>query len=64
MEKNEKYTIDFRYEVYGEQEIYADSEEEAIKKFKYQSFLEVVENSGAFCDADEMDIDGVYEEDE
>ena len=33
-----KYTIDFRYEVYGEQEIYADSEEEAIKKLSIKVF--------------------------
>ena len=59
-----KYVISFRYDVSVEQEIYADSQEEAIKQFKYQSFMEVVENSGAFCDADEMEIDDVYEDDE
>ncbi len=58
-----KYIISFNINIDGEQEIYANSAEEAEEKFKYQSFMEVVEKSGAFCDADEMEIDDVYEAD-
>lgn len=56
-----KYTINFSFTLNGEQEIYANSKEEAIKEFKYQSFMEVIDNSGAFIDADQMEIDDIYE---
>ena len=56
-----KYHIKFSFDCDGEIEICAESEEDAIEQFKYKSFMEVVEESDTFCDADEMCIESVKE---
>ena len=56
-----KYRIKFNFDCNGEIEICAESKEGAIEQFKYKSFMDVVEESGAFCDADEMCIESVDE---
>jgi hypothetical protein len=56
-----QYELDISYSASGTLVINADSEEEAIEKFKEMCFDEVIERSSAFVDADEMDIDDIYE---
>ena len=59
-----RYELGISYNASGVIEIEANSEEEAIEKFKELCFDEVVERSGAFVDADEMDIDDITEVEE
>jgi len=56
-----KFEIEFSYSSRGTITVEAESEKEAEEKFKYMSFDEVIDGSGAFVDADEMDIDGIDE---
>ena len=56
-----KFNIQFSYSCDGDIEICANSEEEAIHKFRCMSFGEITDMSDAWCDATEMDIDDVYE---
>lgn len=56
-----QYELDISYSASGTLVINADSEEEAIEKFKEMCFDEIVDRSSAFVDADEMDIDDIYE---
>lgn len=56
-----KFELDISYSASGTLEIMAETEEEAIEKFKEMCFDEIVERSSAFVDADEMDIDDICE---